>query len=131
MLIYLAGKISGLTQKEANTWREEANFELAINDIKTHNPLDGFDVNGKYEPLEIVNRNKYYIDKSDLVLAEMDYKEPSIGTIGEIVYANMKGKPVITWGKAEYNERPWIKAHVTKHYETLEEALDYIIAMYM
>ncbi len=130
MLIYLAGKISGLTQAEASKWRVKAIFSLLRVGIKAHNPLEGFDINGQYEPQEIVIRNKYYIDKSDIILAEMDYREPSPGTIGEIVYAAMKGKPVITWGRAEYNERAWIKAHVTKHFETLEEAIDYIIAMY-
>ncbi len=75
-------------------------------------------------------RNKYYIDKSDLILAEMDFREPSIGTIGEIICAYTKGKPVITWGLAEYNKRPWIKAHVTKHFKTLNDAIDYIIATY-
>jgi nucleoside 2-deoxyribosyltransferase len=130
MLIYLAGKISGLTQAEASKWRVKAIFSLLRVGIKAHNPLEGFDINGQYEPQEIVIRNKYYIDKSDIILAEMDYREPSPGTIGEIVYAAMKGKPVITWGRAEYNESVWIKAHVTKHFETLEDALDYIVAMY-
>lgn len=130
MLIYLAGKITGLTEFEANSWREKAKEIFGAYGIKTHNPLDGFDINGQYEPQEIVIRNKYYTDKSDIILAEMDYREPSPGTIGEIVYAAMKGKPVITWGRAEYNESVWIKAHVTKHFETLEEAIDYIMAMY-
>lgn len=130
MLIYLAGKITGLTEFEANNWREKAKTMLEIYNIKTHNPLAGFDINGNYEPQEIVVRNKYYIDKSDIILAEMQHSGPSLGTIGEIIYAAMKGKPVITWGRAEYNERAWIKAHVTKHFETLEDAIDYIIAMY-
>ncbi len=130
MLIYLAGKITGLTEYEANSWREKAKTMFEIHNIKTHNPLDGFDINGQYEPQEIVMRNKYYIDKANIILAEMNHREPSPGTIGEIVYAATKGKPVITWGMAEYNERAWIKAHVTKHFDTLEEAIDYIIAMY-
>jgi len=125
-MIYLAGKISGLTRYEANTWREEvkANFN-------SHNPLDGMGIDGEYTPQEIVARNKYFIDRSDVILAEMQHKEPSPGTIGEIVYANMKGKPVITWGRAEYNENPWIRAHVTKHFDFLDEAIEYIKAMYL
>lgn len=130
MLVYLAGKITGLTHEQANVWRELAEALLELNGIKAHNPLDGFDVNGDYEPQEIVIHNKFHLHKSDIILAEMHHKEPSIGTIGEIITANMKDKPVITWGTAEYNNNPWIKAHITKHFETLADAVGYIIAMY-
>ena len=48
---------------------------------KSTQPLDGFDIDDEYEPQEIVMRNKFYLLKSDIVLAEMQHKEPSIGTI--------------------------------------------------
>lgn len=131
MLVYLAGKITGLTNEEANMWREKAKTLFKLHGIKAHNPLDGFDVSGDYEPQEIVMHNKFYLYKSDIILAEMEHKEPSIGTIGEIITANMKDKPIFTWGTAAYNNNPWIKAYITKHFETLEDAIDYIIAIYM
>ena len=55
-LVYLAGKIHGLTQEEANKWRKEASELFNRAGIKTHNPLNGFTVDGQYEPQEIVMR---------------------------------------------------------------------------
>ena len=130
MLVYLAGKITGLSSKQANEWRETARILLELHGIKAHNPLDGFDIDDEYEPQEIVMRNKFYLLKSDIVIAEMQHKEPSIGTIGEVITANIHNKPIFTWGTAVYNDNPRIKAHITKHFETLEDAVDYIITMY-
>lgn len=130
MLVYLAGKISGLSQNQANEWRDVARDYLSLHDIDTHNPFEGFDVDGKYEPREIVARNKFYIQKSDIILAEMEHNEPSLGTMGEIVYANMLGMPIFTWGTADYNGNPWVETHVNKHFKRLDDALDYIVAMY-
>jgi len=130
MLVYLAGKITGLTREQAGGWRDVARDYLFLHDINAHNPLLGFDIDGEYDPCEIVARNKFYIQKSDIILAEMAYDEPSLGTVGEIVYANGLGKPVFTWGLANYNNNPWIKEHVTKHFDGIEDALDYIVTMY-
>ena len=127
MLAYLAGKITGLSSKQANEWRETARILLELHGIKAHNPLDGFDIDDEYEPQEIVMRNKFYLLKSDIVLAEMQHKEPSIGTIGEVITANIHNKPIFTWEQL-FTMIIRIK-NILLHFAPLKY-LDYIVTMY-
>jgi nucleoside 2-deoxyribosyltransferase len=128
MRVYLAGKMTGLTIEQMTKWRNIAKKCLQANQIQV---LDPCQTGNFQEAKEIVASNKFMIDHSELVLAEMDYDEPSIGTICEIVYANTKGIPVMGWGGAtEIIDHPWINTMITSGFFELENALKYIIENY-
>jgi nucleoside 2-deoxyribosyltransferase len=131
--VYLAGKIKGLTWHQMCRWRELAKTSLLEAGFQVLDPTDTCFDEENSSPYEIVASNKFMIDHSDIVLAELDHSHPhvSLGTIGEIVYANTKGVPVIAWGTAsEVISTPWVSAHITKTFRGLAPALTYLIEKY-
>lgn len=127
--VYLAGKMTGLCYVDMKEWRLKARGKLLDAGFRVVDPTDT-DFGESVSSKEIVRSNKYLIDHSDLVLAEFTHKEVSIGTIGEVVYAAMKGKPIIAWGKPQWLEHPWLDEHITCSLWELSEAIEYIVKNY-
>lgn len=107
MIIYLAGKISG--QRElAQLWREEI-IKKYNNKYHFLNPLRRNQFNQEIENhTEIVIGDKADIDACDIVLAYIN-DGPSFGTSMEIMYAYMKGKPVVCVSEIDYGA--WLNYH--------------------
>jgi len=128
--VYLCGKMAGLSKEEMNEWRDKAADDLVEAGYKVLNPVET-DFGTNPSDSEIIHSNDFQIRNSDIILAELDYENVSIGTICEIVEARRQGKPVITWGTA-YNiiNHPHIKGRITRHCEDLESAVQYIIENY-
>lgn len=135
MRVYLAGKMAGLTLEEMNGWRDTARCALncrysnhslgRLPEIfETLNPVDA-GIDEDMTDREIVANNKAMIRASNLILAEFDHEEPSFGTVCEVIYADGLGIPVISWGRYPIRS-PWIREHITKHFETLAGATDYL-----
>jgi nucleoside 2-deoxyribosyltransferase len=98
--------------------------------LRVYNPV-ATSISATSTNKEIVDNNKFMINRSNIILAEMyPHDSPSLGTISEIVYAGVRGLPVIAFGGSGLLEYPWIDVHVTVKLETLEEAIAYIIANY-
>jgi len=131
MEVYLAGPIGSMTIAEANVWREAATQFLAQRGIKALNPLRGKleKDRGTYTPAEIVLRDKNDIACAEVTLVYWPEKCTSNGTAMEIEYAHAREKIILfvgEWGKNDI----WINYHVTKFMNSIEEALDYIAAMF-
>jgi len=128
--VYLAGKMSGLSRSEMSAWRNAAKIKLAETGFHILNPVNT-DFGTNVTDSEIIHSNDFQIRHSDIILAELDYEQVSIGTICEIVEARRQGKPVIVWGTA-YGiiNHPHIKGRITRHYEDLVDAVQYIIENY-
>ena len=71
---------------------------------------------------------KYLIANSDLILVNLNNTENSVGTGQELQYAVDKGIPVIGFGKQNVYE--WLPEDCDVVFDTLEEAVDYIINYY-
>ena len=128
--VYLAGKMSGLSKEEMNGWREAATDKLLEAGYKILNPVET-DFGTNVSDSEIIHSNDFQIRHSDIILAELDYEQISIGTICEIVEARRQGKPVIAWGTAySIINHPHIRGRITRHCEDLENAVQYIIENY-
>ena len=127
--VYLAGKMTGLSLEEMQAWRVKAKNFLQAKNITVIDPTIT-DFGHEPEPKEIVRGNKYMIDRSDVIFAELNHREVSIGTVGEIVYAATKNKPVIAWScKDGYAENPWVEEHITAiFYNDFNGALNYLVA---
>lgn len=129
--VYLAGKMSGITTEEARKWRDEATKSLM--DAPGFAVLDPARTTLCPDPTrrEIVHSNKYQIRNSDIVLAEINHEEISLGTVGEIIFAQSVGKPVVVWGNAySIMFHPWVWEHTTKRFVLLEDAVEYIKCNY-
>ena len=103
MLVYLAGPVDGVQQKEA--WIGERMCPQYLNraGISTFSPAHAFSVvyfggNGpsnKITAQTVTEINRYAISRSSVVLAYLPKDRTTIGTIREIEYAISIGKPVV------------------------------------
>ena len=129
--VYLAGKMAGLSLEEMSEWRKVAKDILIPNGFAVLDPVDVYKVeHNKATSREIVDSNKYQIRHSDIVLAELNHDQLSIGTLGELVFAREMGKVVIAWGGAGFVDHPWVQEHVTVLYGSLRDALKCICNKY-
>lgn len=127
--VYLAGAMSGLTREEMIGWRLVAENLLNEQGFSVLSPVNT-ELGSDPMAREITGSNKYQIQHSDIVLAEFDRLDVSKGTVGEVVFAWMIGKPVITWGMANHAEHSWIKDHSVRHFINLTDAVEYIALNY-
>ena len=127
--VYLGGAINGCTDSECNDWRTLA-IRLLSKDpsIAVINPMDR-DYRGvedeKY--IEIVESDKTDIDNSDILL--VSYDKPSVGTSMEILYAyeHNTTMPIYLFTRAT-TISPWLRYHVDIIFDSLESAVDHILA---
>lgn len=142
--VYLAGPIMGCTQGEANDWRHEVDAKLKEHGIIGISPL-------RCEPLvgerysagtadprfgtarAISAKNKFDVMNSDITLAYLPVEmgdSISLGTVGEIFWADMAGKQVILVSDhPKILMHPVIDAAVDWRLGTLEEAIDVCIGV--
>ena len=133
--VYIAGKMSGLSLEEMNSWRLKTERLLRIssdNQIHTINPVGyyNFEMNpNTYTESEVKKFDLHMVKRSDLTIVNLDFSD-SIGTAMEICMAHdVWDKPVIGFGKNK--SHPWMELCITKRCETLEEAVRYIIDYYL
>ena len=136
MLVFLAGKIDGLSWDEANGWREKASFLLkqADENIKCYNPLKNVpDLYGKevlylyrsrYQS-DAIAANQFYIKKADIILVNLERIDAK-GTYVEIGFARALDKIIVAFGKDNKNIF-FIQKWVTIFFNTLEEAVNFIL----
>ena len=121
--VYLAGGINGLSDEDANDWREHAKGRLKCD---TLDPMRR-DYRGKEDESvgEIVHGDLEDIDKSDVVLASC--VRPSWGTAMEIHYAAyIAHKPVFAVVPEGRAVSPWLRYYTEAVYATFDEAVDHI-----
>lgn len=134
-MIYLSGMMDGVTIEEGNSWRKKATEFLKPRGFDTFNPYVIHPTGQEYEPNEIQNNDIYYLDRSDVVLVNLDLpstiensKIPFF-TIGEMYLAHRDRKPIIAYTNCLSNRLSY-KAIVTKSFTNLDEAMEYIVAIY-
>ena len=136
--IYLAGKTGGLTQVEANGWRNNVknileNYESKrFNNIRVINPNDFFNY---YKTLHKTHKQikRFFmsqIDKSDLVIVNLNNSNSSVGTGQELEHARVKGIPIIGYGTE--NIYPWeSEEDCDVVFNTEEECVEYVLDYYL
>jgi len=108
MRIFLAGRIDGLTDREANGWRKKFTKEiLPLPYVKVYNPaldVSGF-VKGKVADLcnnrskapEILDRNDRELKKANLIVVKID-DVYGIGTLMDLGAAHILKIPIYGFG---------------------------------
>lgn len=119
MKVYLCGAIHGCTDEEAMGWRELAKRLLK------HETLDPMARDYRGRELEnvaaIVEGDKADIDSCQALLVY--YRNPSVGTSMEILWAWLNHTPVYLVGNGQ-RLSPWLIYHSRHVFNTLEEAID-------
>lgn len=137
MLIYLAGAIS-LYHKYDEMWRcrdwrdRVTNYIEHVHDIgKTFDPTINFErnlthCNGK----SVLQQNRHYVKKSDLVIVNLEDLDESPGTLWEIFIASEMGIPVIAFGSCKWEYSPHVAESITIKFESLKDVLNHIHLLY-
>ena len=125
--IYLAGKMDGLSEQEAMSWRRKVLYELQITDklFKVNYPPYGYE---EHKNL-MWDRDYFLLDKSDILLVNFDYEEnsPFLGTSMEIGRAYYQRKPIVIFSSKQWvHESKTLQYHATAIVNTLEEAIEII-----
>ena len=143
--VYLAGPIMGCSQAEANDWRIAVATQLDAADIRGVSPL-------RCEPLTVEryppqnsdpkfgtaraigSKNVFDVRRCDLTLAFFpafaNEMRPSYGTVIEIAWAHILGKPVVVVSDDPFIlEHPVINACAGWILPNLDEAIELIIGV--
>lgn len=137
MLCYLAGACSCHFKEnhpiDATYWRNLASTRLKdFGNIQCFNPAKNFISNLSYEEDAFVTQNIYYLNKCDIVLINLNRLSDSYGTLFELVWAYCNNKPVISFGCDEkIQSHPHIRRIIGTHFQTLEEAIEFITQAYI
>lgn len=133
--IYLAGAIKGLLKEQAYDWRADVKNELEALDcsykVKCHNPGDHYtyEEDSNKSDKEVKGMFMSLIDRSDIVLVNLDYSNISCGTGQELQRARDTNKPIIGFGLKDIY--PWYKEDCMVVFDVLTSALEYIEKHYL
>jgi len=137
MKIFLAGRIEGLSWKDANNWREDAIIFLwggISNDV--YNPCSFIpkehrnsllNANNIHNRIGMIDNNFKYIRQADVILVNLDVA--SIGTLLELGAAHILHIPIVAFNIGQCKEHPSIKNIIDCQCDTLEEACEYILKL--
>lgn len=133
--IYLCGAMGGLTFEESNKWREESRLYFTTheyNKITCVNPNDyyNFKTPTHKSEHEVKEFDLYKLKHSDLVLANLDHINTSIGSAMELQVAHDNNIPIITFGDIT-DIHPWIIDTIWRNEDVLDDACDYIINYFL
>lgn len=142
--VYLAGPILGCTGPEANDWRKAVASRLKDHDIIGISPLRceplvGERYSANYPdprfgtPRAIAAKNRFDVQNCDITLAylpEVMFNNISLGTVGEIFWADQAGKQVVLVSDhPKIVGHPVIDAAVDWKLTTMDEAIDVIVGV--
>lgn len=132
--VYLAGAITYFYKTEqserATAWRDKAEEFLNDYNIKCFNPCKESPSCWEYPQDGLIKQNYFYLNNCDIVLVNLDMINDSVGTIWELSMAWKDHKTVIAFGKTPWLKRPHMKSLIDVKFDTLDEALDYVVDMY-
>ena len=135
--IYLAGKMSGLSFEEMNTWRKDAKSKLLSMAEDTgyrltvFNPVDfyNFEIIEYQSDEEVMDYDLFHVEHSNFLVVNADGLEDSKGTIMEIFDAWIHKIPVFVFG--DYKHRhPWIERCVTRFEPDIDHVVEYLKNFY-
>jgi len=136
MLIYECGCLTALYKQSkfniATEWRSKLDEFARDNGIQTFNPAITYlsERSYNFDPKLCVDQNRYYLDKADILVAQLDYIHLSPGSIWELTYAKEKKNiPVLAFGQ-EPSWSPHIMNCVSILVKDIDEVINILITMF-
>ena len=139
-VIYLAGKMGGLTKQEMNYWRTDLSHKIfrlasdsACRDIKIVNPVDYYNTEEEKHKTdkEYVRWELRAAMNADLVVADAS---DSVGTMAEVTAAHLRGKPILLYKRTNTNQvHPFMEEFADRVFEKDEigALAEYIYGYYI
>lgn len=138
-MVYLSGSMDGVSIEDGNKWRLYASEKLKNAGFDVYNPYDGIPLTKEAHhattPNEIFHKDIWYLEKSDIVLVNLDLPETietkgmPFFTIGELFLAHRDRKVLVSYTNP-LQGRHGYEAIMTKTLKDLDDAIDYIITNY-
>lgn len=152
--IYLAGFIS-TDHPETFAWREEAERSLqgralknrfthldVLNPCRSKGELRAFSKDGgvtseNLTPRDIILRDYHDVTHSNVILVNLDNygsTRPLVGTICELAWAWEERIPVVAFCSPDnylMRNHPFIQEFVSHYFDTLEDAVEFIVHYYI
>lgn len=140
--LYLGGCLSYYYKSnqlyKATEWRSKL-IKRLLDDIadKGENCWSWFDPTHNFEEnfknvnnSSVLAQNDYYLDNSDIMVVNLSELSESPGTVYEIIYYGLKGKPIIATGWNDWAKSPHIEPFLTCILKNEEDIVEYLNAMY-
>jgi hypothetical protein len=144
--VYLSGPITGQSREQATEWRTYVTRRLAPGIIAVDPMRDAVEFSVVSEQLldtpsrlrhlmhgkEILERNRMDVARCDLLLANfLGAQRVSIGSVGEVFWADVFRKPVIVVREAHHNlhDHGLINAIAAHSFDALDLAIEKISVM--
>lgn len=128
--IYLSGATKHVDEDFQN-WRSKC-FEFIFDGFYTNinfiNPIGYFDYTHHPPKTEkqCLDLFMWMVEKSDLVLINLDDSDKSIGTGMEVEHAYCHNIPIIAFGKNKDTWYNWIETRASAVFDILGDAIEYI-----
>lgn len=139
--IYLCGTMSYYYDTnqyyKATEWRRSLINQL-LDDIADNceskwqwfDPTIGFEDNYKaVNNKSVLQQNNFYLDKCDILVVNAEDLDKSIGSIYEIIYFGLKGKPVIVFNDNKFLRSAHIEPFITAHLKE-DKIFTYLDSLY-
>jgi nucleoside 2-deoxyribosyltransferase len=129
MFIYEIGALTHLYKtnqfNKAIEWRQKLDNWAKDNGVGTFNPVLTWqkEINHTYGYGLVVDQNDYYINKSDIAVADLNFIDFSPGSIYELTRFKELRKPVIAFSD-KMHWSPHINFSITQKVDTLEDVIE-------
>lgn len=132
--VYLSGAVK-IVDMNFQTWRDKC-LKIEENgfypDVKFVDPTIYFNYTDK-QPVtdkQCLNLFMWLIEKSDVILINLDHCNVSIGSAIEVEHAYCNNIPIIGFGNIKGTWYNWIEERCSVVFDNLEDAIDYISLTY-
>lgn len=131
--VYLSGATKHMSNEFQN-WRYKCLIrqENGFYDLNFIDPISHFNYTNKQPKTEkqCLDLFMWLVEKSDILLCNLDHSESSIGTAMEVEHASCNNIPIIAFGKKETTWYNWIVERCSVVFDDLDEAVNYISITY-
>ena len=132
--IYLSGSVKQVNDN-FQSWRKECmsiKHNAFYDELEFIDPINYFNYsdNQPKTDKQCLDFFMWLIDKSDVLLVNLDYSDSSCGTCMEIEHAFCNNIPIVSFGERPDTWYNWAETRSTVIFDTLEEAVDYIYMYY-
>lgn len=123
---------------EAISWRieltrklTELNREKGYIKYQWFDPTINFEENDKVANSKtIVQQNDFYLERCDIIIANLAFLHKSPGSVYEIFKYKFLGKPVIVFGDNSWISSPHISESITVHLDNIDDVVNYLENFY-
>jgi len=136
LYIYTCGSLTYLKKigklDIALKWRKKIDKWAEENNIRVFNPAKNFEkeVNHGYSGKLIVDQNDFFLNKTTIMIVQLEYLDYSPGSIYEIATFKHMKKPIIAFGESKHWS-PHINTSISEYCKNIEDVIELLNNMFL